>query len=152
MLRSSIRLLYIRRTSPLLRSLSSSSSLSSKRLDSAKPIFNSHRTFCLPPISTTGAKLSRSEHSMAASSEPKSLYDFTVKVRFKWSFSLILLRFDYVWFSEFNLWLFRKFEFVDRIWDLVLIDLLDQDAKGNDVDLSIYKGKVLLIVNVASQW
>lgn len=27
-----------------------------------------------------------------------------------------------------------------------------QDAKGNDVDLSIYKGKVLLIVNVASQW
>ncbi|KAG7620107.1 Glutathione peroxidase [Arabidopsis suecica] len=104
MLRSSIRLLYIRRTSPLLRSLSSSSSLSSKRFDSAKPIFNSHRTFCLPPISTTGAKLSRSEHSMAASSEPKSLYDFTVK-----------------------------------------------DAKGNDVDLSIYKGKVLLIVNVASQ-
>ncbi|KAL9286450.1 putative phospholipid hydroperoxide glutathione peroxidase 6 [Arabidopsis thaliana] len=104
MLRSSIRLLYIRRTSPLLRSLSSSSSLSSKRFDSAKPIFNSNRTFCLPPIYTTGAKLSRSEHSMAASSEPKSLYDFTVK-----------------------------------------------DAKGNDVDLSIYKGKVLLIVNVASQ-
>jgi Glutathione peroxidase len=29
---------------------------------------------------------------------------------------------------------------------------LHQDAKGNDVDLSIYKGKVLLIVNVASQW
>lgn len=27
-----------------------------------------------------------------------------------------------------------------------------QDAKGKDVDLSIYKGKVLLIVNVASQW
>lgn len=27
-----------------------------------------------------------------------------------------------------------------------------QDARGNDVDLSIYKGKVLLIVNVASQW
>ncbi|KAL7260585.1 hypothetical protein ACSBR1_006279 [Camellia fascicularis] len=25
------------------------------------------------------------------------------------------------------------------------------DAKGNDVDLGIYKGKVLLIVNVASQ-
>jgi len=41
---------------------------------------------------------------MAASSEPKSIYDFTVK-----------------------------------------------DAKGNDVDLSTYKGKVLLIVNVASQ-
>ncbi|XP_047965095.1 probable phospholipid hydroperoxide glutathione peroxidase [Salvia hispanica] len=26
-----------------------------------------------------------------------------------------------------------------------------KDAKGNDVDLSIYKGKVLLIVNVASE-
>ena len=27
-----------------------------------------------------------------------------------------------------------------------------QDAKDDDVDLSIYKGKVLLIVNVASKW
>jgi len=27
-----------------------------------------------------------------------------------------------------------------------------QDARGNDVELSRYKGKVLLIVNVASQW
>lgn len=27
-----------------------------------------------------------------------------------------------------------------------------QDSKRNDVDLSQYKGKVLLIVNVASQW
>ncbi|KAJ0594431.1 putative glutathione peroxidase [Helianthus annuus] len=26
-----------------------------------------------------------------------------------------------------------------------------QDAKGNDVDLSVYKGKVVLIVNVASK-
>ncbi|CAA2968822.1 probable phospholipid hydroperoxide glutathione peroxidase isoform X2 [Olea europaea var. sylvestris] len=30
-------------------------------------------------------------------------------------------------------------------------DFTVKDAKGNDVDLSIYKGKVLLIVNVASQ-
>lgn len=30
--------------------------------------------------------------------------------------------------------------------------MLVQDAKGNDVDLSVYKGKVLLIVNVASKW
>lgn len=29
---------------------------------------------------------------------------------------------------------------------------LSQDAKGDNVDLSIYKGKVLLIVNVASMW
>jgi len=28
----------------------------------------------------------------------------------------------------------------------------EQDASGKDVDLSTYKGKVLLIVNVASQW
>jgi hypothetical protein len=27
-----------------------------------------------------------------------------------------------------------------------------QDARGNDVDLSIFKGKVLLVVNVASKW
>ncbi|KAI7993480.1 putative glutathione peroxidase 8 [Camellia lanceoleosa] len=30
-------------------------------------------------------------------------------------------------------------------------DFTVKDAKGNDVDLSIYKGKVLLIVNVASK-
>lgn len=30
-------------------------------------------------------------------------------------------------------------------------DFILKDAKGNDVDLSIYKGKVLLIVNVASK-
>ncbi|XP_010434710.1 PREDICTED: probable phospholipid hydroperoxide glutathione peroxidase 6, mitochondrial [Camelina sativa] len=105
MFRSSVRLLYITRISPpLLRRLSSSSS----RLplfSSAKPFLNSHRiTVTSLPIFATGAKLSRSEHSMAASSESKSIYDFTVK-----------------------------------------------DAKGNDVDLNIYKGKVLLIVNVASQ-
>lgn len=27
-----------------------------------------------------------------------------------------------------------------------------QDSKGKDVDLSIYKGKVVLVVNVASKW
>nr|XP_029117877.1 probable phospholipid hydroperoxide glutathione peroxidase isoform X2 [Elaeis guineensis] len=32
----------------------------------------------------------------------------------------------------------------------MLLDSL-KDARGNDVDLSVYKGKVLLIVNVASQ-
>ncbi|KAJ0105985.1 hypothetical protein Patl1_17776 [Pistacia atlantica] len=31
-------------------------------------------------------------------------------------------------------------------------DFTVKDARGNIVDLSIYKGKVLLIVNVASQW
>ncbi|GJR23221.1 probable glutathione peroxidase 8 [Tanacetum coccineum] len=32
-----------------------------------------------------------------------------------------------------------------------LYDFTVKDAKGNDVDLSIYKGKVLLVVNVASK-
>ncbi|XP_058082162.1 probable phospholipid hydroperoxide glutathione peroxidase [Magnolia sinica] len=32
-----------------------------------------------------------------------------------------------------------------------IYDFTVKDARGNDVDLSIYKGKVLLIVNVASQ-
>jgi glutathione peroxidase-family protein len=31
-------------------------------------------------------------------------------------------------------------------------DLSEQDIDGNDVSLSKYKGKVLLIVNVASRW
>nr|GMD96042.1 Glutathione peroxidase [Ipomoea batatas]GMD98174.1 Glutathione peroxidase [Ipomoea batatas]GMD99078.1 Glutathione peroxidase [Ipomoea batatas]GMD99890.1 Glutathione peroxidase [Ipomoea batatas] len=31
-------------------------------------------------------------------------------------------------------------------------DFIVKDAKGNDVHLNIYKGKVLLIVNVASKW
>lgn len=30
--------------------------------------------------------------------------------------------------------------------------LVVQDSRGKDVDLSIYKGKVLLVVNVASKW
>ncbi|KVH91866.1 Glutathione peroxidase [Cynara cardunculus var. scolymus] len=33
-----------------------------------------------------------------------------------------------------------------------LADFTVKDAKGNDVDLSVYKGKVVLIVNVASKW
>ena len=37
------------------------------------------------------------------------------------------------------------------IWIRKLIEFT-QDARGNDVNLGIYKGKVLLIVNVASQW
>lgn len=35
---------------------------------------------------------------------------------------------------------------------VLMVYLHVQDAKGNDVDLSTYKGKVLLIVNVASRW
>ncbi|CAN8246437.1 unnamed protein product [Cochlearia groenlandica] len=103
MLRSSFRLLYIR-TIPLVRVSSSSLSLFSSKYESVKYSLNSN-LIRSSPLSTTGAKVSsRSEHTMSASSDPKSVYDFTVK-----------------------------------------------DAKGNEVDLSTYKGKVLLIVNVASQ-
>lgn len=30
--------------------------------------------------------------------------------------------------------------------------IISQDIRGNDVSLSTYRGKVLLIVNVASKW
>lgn len=30
--------------------------------------------------------------------------------------------------------------------------MVEQDSRGKDVDLSVYKGKVLLVVNVASKW
>ncbi|KAG5041439.1 hypothetical protein GLYMA_05G207200v4 [Glycine max] len=33
-----------------------------------------------------------------------------------------------------------------------VFDFTVKDAKGDDVDLATYKGKVLLIVNVASKW
>lgn len=71
---------------------------------------------------------------MASQSSTGSIYDFTVKVCFfKLSFLVI-----FVFYScgyGFNLALFKL-----------------QDARGNDVELSKYKGKALLIVNVASQW
>lgn len=35
---------------------------------------------------------------------------------------------------------------------LIIIIGHSQDARGHEVDLSTYKGKVLLIVNVASKW
>ncbi|XP_010529569.1 PREDICTED: probable phospholipid hydroperoxide glutathione peroxidase [Tarenaya hassleriana] len=110
---SSVRLLYISANRLVPVSTSLSSSFLSKRIlsDSGKPIsivplicsslrFPSIRA----RVSGSVSPCSRLEHTMAATSETKSVHDFTVK-----------------------------------------------DAKGNDVDLSVYKGKVLLIVNVASQ-
>ena len=41
---------------------------------------------------------------------------------------------------------------LDLIYYTFFFPSLLQDARGNDVDLSIYKGKAPLIVNVASQW
>ena len=47
--------------------------------------------------------------------------------------------------SELMLKMLHKLRF--NVWRHFL-----QDARGNDVDFSTYKGKVLLIVNVASKW
>jgi hypothetical protein len=44
----------------------------------------------------------------------------------------------------------HKYEAVHN-YNNLSYDIL-QDGKGNDVDLATYKGKVLLIVNVASKW
>ncbi|WZZ14498.1 hypothetical protein YC2023_107587 [Brassica napus] len=63
----------------------------------------------------------------ASSSSPKSVHDFTVKVRNLSPYGLIEKK------------------------NIISVLGIFQDAKGNEVDLSIYKGKVLLIVNVASQ-
>ncbi|KAF3503332.1 hypothetical protein F2Q69_00042715 [Brassica cretica] len=63
----------------------------------------------------------------ATSSSPKSVHDFTVKR-------------NYV-----------NFERLRAKKNILSVLGIFQDAKGNEVDLSIYKGKVMLIVNVASQ-
>ncbi|TQD83081.1 hypothetical protein C1H46_031358 [Malus baccata] len=34
---------------------------------------------------------------------------------------------------------------------MMAVEWIPKDIKGNDVDLSIYKGKVLLVINVASK-
>ncbi|KVI12493.1 Glutathione peroxidase [Cynara cardunculus var. scolymus] len=62
----------------------------------------------------------------------KSIHEFTVKV--------VLFHFTH---TDFTLFLFMDFGFY--------CVKTAQDSKGKDVDLSIYKGKVLLVVNVASK-
>ncbi|XP_060207008.1 probable phospholipid hydroperoxide glutathione peroxidase [Lycium barbarum] len=64
-----------------------------------------------------------------------SLSPFLVKHK---SFVLLSLRSDHTMASQSNK--------PQSVYDFTV-----KDAKGNDVDLSIYKGKVLIIVNVASQ-
>ncbi|KAM6587868.1 hypothetical protein CsatA_010473 [Cannabis sativa] len=78
---------------------------------------------------------SRSEHSMASQSHSGSVHDFTVKPS-----------------CDSN----ERYTSIHRSMasqssTTSIHDFTVKDAKGNDVDLSIYKGKVLLIVNVASQ-
>jgi hypothetical protein len=68
--------------------------------------------------------------------EPKSVFDFYVKVSYSFSFHVLFA-------SSYN------FNFA-HLYIYILIHM--QDAKGGLANLGIYKGKVLLIVNVASQW
>jgi hypothetical protein len=68
----------------------------------------------------------------SSSEQSSSVYDFTVKVIF--------------------IFILIHFEFISLRYPEAIVLNFTQDIRGNDVDLSIYKGKVLLIVNVASQW
>ncbi|KAI6695609.1 hypothetical protein NL676_023319 [Syzygium grande] len=38
------------------------------------------------------------------------------------------------------------------MWVLMMVMMMMQDSKGDEVYLSAYEGKVLLVVNVASNW
>lgn len=71
----------------------------------------------------------------------KSIHEFTVKVLL--CFFFFLLQFStFICLVIFH----RSHVFLWSLWVWI------QDARGQDVDLSIYKGKVLLVVNVASKW
>jgi glutathione peroxidase len=101
-----------------------------------KPISIIHK-----PIFTTLTPLSfalRTDHTMASQSNPQSIHDFTVKVIYSSSFHLLYLSLTILPDSLIHFYYYLLF--------------ILQDAKGNDVNLGDYKGKVLLIVNVASQW
>lgn len=74
--------------------------------------------------------LVRSGMGASPSVPEKSIHQFCVKVKLL----LLLFNLEPLHASVSFLW----------AWD--------QDARGQDVDLSIYKGKVLLVVNVASKW
>lgn len=84
------------------------------------------------------------------SKDPKSVYDFTLKVviylfHFTSFFLSLSVRFHLTTTVLF-IYIFKTFFFL-----FSSIPIL-QDGMGNDVDLATYKGKVLLIVNVASKW
>lgn len=71
----------------------------------------------------------------------KSVHEFSVKVTYIYIYNHIPISLS-VFLSE----LMKIFISEDRVKSYL------QNSKGQDVDLSIYKGKVLLIVNVASKW
>lgn len=86
------------------------------------------------------------------SKDPKSVYDFTLKV------AIYLFHFTSFFLSlsaRFHLTtipLFCSFIYLKHFFFLFSSIPILQDGMGNDVDLATYKGKVLLIVNVASKW
>lgn len=104
-----------------------------------------------------------------SSNTVSSVHEFTVKVCIKTKQWSILFFYNFTWAVE--IWL-RNIDCCFQIWDFPLnqtirrnisLELYNymniassfikkKDARGNELDLSSYKGKVLLIVNVASQW
>lgn len=76
----------------------------------------------------------------ASSSVPEtSIHEFTVKVCF---FVPLYSSDIFFWGNFLIFFFFFHFIFGD----------FEQDSKGKDVNLDCYKGKVLLVVNVASKW
>lgn len=87
-----------------------------------------------------------------AAENPKSIYDFTIKV-LSWS----LLIFCYCSICSYMDVLAARvfktfFSLFKEAFSLFFRWICSQDMKGNDVTLSSYRGKVVLIVNVASKW
>ncbi|KAL0393532.1 UNVERIFIED_CONTAM: putative phospholipid hydroperoxide glutathione peroxidase [Sesamum latifolium] len=76
------------------------------------------------------------------SNQPQSIHDFTVKK----NKGICLIRF---WFMAYGQNAICAVQLILHLTSI--LDDFSADAKGNDVNLSTYKGKVLLIVNVASQ-
>jgi len=71
----------------------------------------------------------------------KSIHEFTVKV--------------VTYFFSYPLTLYKNpLFFVTLILKIIVKKpfFFLQDAKGRDVNLSTYKGKVIIVVNVASKW
>ena len=81
--------------------------------------------------------------AVSSTAGKSSVHDFTVKV---FKFFLFVLH------DHHNFKMIRFTNFFNRYSFDFGFDFEMQDSRGKDVDLSIYKGKVLLIVNVASKW
>lgn len=106
-----------------------------------------NRTDPPPTPLTFGLRPHRARMGASQSVPEKSIHEFTVKVNTGET------HLDEVPFSApaAMMQLRRKTDGV-FVGCVVLCCVVEQDSRGKDVDLSAYKGKVLLVVNVASKW